>query len=66
MRINTKTGKVELLKQEQECLDKAYVVLTRLAKHGDGELEDAASEASGGLEKVIQVLKGVPEVEMPY
>ena len=66
MRINTKTGSVEMTKQEQAALDKAYRVLAGLAKHGEGELEEAAVPAKDALETVIQVLKGLPAVEAPY
>lgn len=66
MRINTRDGSVELTKQEQASLDKAYRVLAGLAKHGSDDLEKAAEESRDSLERVIQVLKGVPAVEAPY
>lgn len=69
MRINTRLGRLELLRNEQVILDKADELTALIAKHGDGELKEEANKAGFHLERLKKKLanQGKEEpVNAPY
>lgn len=49
MRINDRTGVVELFKVEEATLERALVLCRRLAKHADGDVLKIAERLWSGL-----------------
>lgn len=56
MRINTRTGKIELLKRERETLTDCKSLLLQIAKHGDEKISDDADTCAdlvGGISRYM-------------
>jgi hypothetical protein len=66
MRINTRTGSLDLLKREEQTLADCKALLVQIAKHGDGALSDMAEGAADEVGNVITALKGEPALVPPY
>jgi len=60
MRINTRTGRIELTKRERETLANAKTLLLQIAKHGDGAVCDMAD---GAADEVGNVQASIAKVE---
>lgn len=56
MRINTRLDRIELTKQEERTLESAKALLLKLAKHGDGDLAEAAETAAEAVGDTINHL----------
>lgn len=61
MRINTNTGRMELTKQEERILDKSKALLVKIAKHGEGDIIDAADVAADKIGEVVAVLNAAEQ-----
>lgn len=82
MRINTRDGSVELLKQERKTLADCKALLVQIAKHGSEELAESADQGADyiGVVEATLGINGVtvasarmpsvgdrqPAVEAPY
>lgn len=56
MRVNTRTGRIELTKQEQAALKKAGEICRLIAKHGEDDAETFAEDAVSALEGLKQAM----------
>ena len=56
MQINTRLQRLELTKHKNKTLANAKELLLLLAKHGDGELSDAAEVAAEKIGEVVAAL----------
>ena len=65
MRINTRTDKLDLTKQEERDLARAKKLLVDIAKHGNGTLADVADVAADKIGEVQRELTAEP-VAAPY
>ena len=74
MRINTRTGSLDLTKRERQTLADCKALLLAIAKHGCGDVAESASDAADGLGVVQRELECTPfpvapdgeEVKAPY
>jgi hypothetical protein len=58
MRINTRTGSLDLTKREQQTLADCKALLLQIAKHGDGAVSDMAEGAADEVSNVQAALAG--------
>jgi hypothetical protein len=66
MRINTKTGKIELLKRERQTLTEAVALLLQISKHGDNSVVDTANDCAECIGEIQERLDGKELVAPPY
>lgn len=65
MRINTRTGSLDLTKRELQTLADCKALLFAISKHGTGDLEGAADEAAECIGAVQAALSGKEIVLTP-
>ena len=58
MRINTRTGSLDLTKRELQTLADCKALLLAIAKHGDGDMEESADAAADAVGVVQATLAG--------
>ena len=66
MRINTRTGSLDLTKRELQTLADCKALLLQIAKHGDGNICEAAETTADGIGGVQKSLSDVGEPVAPY
>lgn len=61
MQVNTKTGKLKLLRREEKILCEAATILQGIEKHGDGRVKEYAAHAVDEIDGVFGALNPLPE-----
>ncbi len=58
MQVNTRTGKIELLKRERETLSHCKALLLQIAKHGDDKISDDAETCADLVGGIANYMSG--------
>ncbi len=64
MRINTKTGKIEVPKSEMAKLDGAHEIAALLAKHGGGDVSSLAQDACKAIGMLVGEIRRLETKEL--